>query len=250
MRAILPFLMLIACPVWAQNMPQRKAMKEQMEFIKVPEGRVVLKVTTDGSKRANDEVVVPAFWLSQTEVTVEQYRFCVKAGVCKAPQNYSEKSLKEKRELSLSDCNYGKKGRDHHPVNCISAHDAETYAEFVNARLPKPEEMQLVTANLTASCESAVIAGQKAPGCDAGASWAVCSKGKDVNGFCDLLGNVSEWLAQEPGLTPSAPVKPKPRPRFTHGGHYESSLKELGTERQLRNVFSPTIGFRVARDLK
>jgi len=49
---------------------------------------------------------VAAFSMDETEVTLAQYRECVNAGTCQPPQTPS------------SACNWGKSGRDQHPMNC------------------------------------------------------------------------------------------------------------------------------------
>ncbi|MFT3764563.1 MAG: SUMF1/EgtB/PvdO family nonheme iron enzyme [Minicystis sp.] len=70
-----------------------------------------------------------AFCIDVTEVTVAAYRACVDAGVC------TTKGLDE-----YGPCNWGALGRDRHPINCLSWHQAARYCSHVGKRLPSEEE--------------------------------------------------------------------------------------------------------------
>ena len=62
-------------------------------------------------------VTLKTFQLSKTEVTVAQYRRCVLAGHCTQPRKSRW-------------CNWGVKGRDNHPVNCLLFTQAAAYAKW------------------------------------------------------------------------------------------------------------------------
>src|SRR6185295_16965579 len=56
---------------------------------------------------------VPGFCIDRTEVTVAAYLACVRSTACRQPGRDSE-------------CNWGKPGREMHPVNCVDWQDAAT----------------------------------------------------------------------------------------------------------------------------
>jgi formylglycine-generating enzyme required for sulfatase activity len=74
-------------------------------------------------------VYLDAFAIDRTEVTVAQYRRCVEAEECTEP---GKKSL----------CNWGREGRDDHPVNCIGWQEATQFCEWAGRRLPRDAEWE------------------------------------------------------------------------------------------------------------
>ena len=72
--------------------------------------------------------------LDATEVTTAQYARCVDAGGC------------SKDELTLSDwgpskfCNWGKPGREQHPINCVDWSQASSFCAWAGKHLPTDEE--------------------------------------------------------------------------------------------------------------
>ena len=90
-------------------------------------------------------VAVPAFELDVTEVTVRQYRECVKAQVC-VVQNTIRPRWYEldhaSKEFSRLTCNFGKANRLAHPMNCVSWDQADLYCFWVQKRLPTEVEWE------------------------------------------------------------------------------------------------------------
>jgi formylglycine-generating enzyme required for sulfatase activity len=83
------------------------------------------------------------FWIDRYEVTTEQYRACVQAGACtysglKIPVWFNEE---RHPELAWS-CNWGKRDRDKHPINCVSWSQATQYCAWLNKRLPTDIEFE------------------------------------------------------------------------------------------------------------
>ena len=67
------------------------------------------------------QVTVQAFQMSETEVTVGQYRRCVEAGVCSRPCNEWDR------------CTWNRPGfpwTENHAVNCVDWGQARTYARL------------------------------------------------------------------------------------------------------------------------
>lgn len=138
------------------------------------------------------------FQISRTEVTVGQYRKCVDAGVCTAPDDKSVDNT----------CNWDHAERDDHPVNCVDWYQATAFAAWVGGRLPTKAEWTFAATsggepwkyawgNKRASCDRAIM-DDGGPGCGEGRTWPVCSKpaGNSTQGVCDLAGNVWEWTQE------------------------------------------------------
>ncbi len=144
-------------------------------------------------------VMVPAFEMLETEVTVKQYAGCVDAGACTAPSTW------------YIDCNWNDPGFEDHPVNCVDWQQAVDFCTWAGGRLPTEAEWEYAArsggpsssyqypwGNATATCSYAVMDDGNGPGCGTGTSrtWPVCSKtaGNTLQGLCDMAGNVLEWV--------------------------------------------------------
>lgn len=147
------------------------------------------------------EVAIETFDMSETDVTVEQYKECVIKGECTEPGRDKY-------------CNWGVKGRQRHPVNCVDWKQAQTYAEFKSkqpgfegARLPSEAEWEYAATSGGRSqkypwgdeeptCKKAVMYGNGGGGCGNNSTMPVCSKtaGNTAQGLCDMAGNVWQWV--------------------------------------------------------
>ena len=168
--------------------------KAGIEWIRIPGGSFRMgSKTGDSDERPDHRVTVKDFDLAKTEVTVAQYRACVRAGACSVPGTGAY-------------CNWGDDSRDDHPVNCVDWDQARAFALWAGGRLPTEAEWEFAArsggrarlfpwGNETASCKRAVMAGG-GDGCGKNRTWSVCSKtlGNSVQGICDLTGNVWEWV--------------------------------------------------------
>ena len=224
-------------------------------LIRIPRGTFEMG---DGESPYSDErpvhtVRLASFYLSKTEVTVAQYRACVEAGGCAEPV----------RERPL--CTWMAEGKDDHPINCVSWHDAKAYAEWIDARLPSEAEWEYAARSggldreypwgtTEATCDLAVIAG-----CGSGTQ-PVCSQvaGNTEQGLCDMGGNVFEWLEDDrhmnywgaPGDGRAWIDSPRAGNRVIRGGSW--GLDPKGSRVALRLRDSPVnrsvyVGFRIAR---
>ncbi|MBN1946042.1 MAG: formylglycine-generating enzyme family protein [Bradymonadales bacterium] len=143
-------------------------------------------------------VTVPTFELARTEVTVAQYRACVEAQACTEPD-------------TSTDCNWGVDGRDRHPINCVTWHQARQYAEWTGGRLPSEAEWEYTArsqgqdieypwGDAALTCDHAVVSEDSTgTSCETTGTQPVCSKtiGHSDQGLCDLAGNVWEWTEDD-----------------------------------------------------
>lgn len=144
------------------------------------------------------EVNIRTFEMSRTLVTVEQYAECVIRGKCALPGN-------DKNSNNGANCNWGKDGRQFHPVNCVTWDQAKRYAQFMRARLPSEAEWEYAATgggkrqkypwgDDAPTCARAVM-DDGGYGCGNNGTMPVCSRplGNTAQGVCDMAGNVWQW---------------------------------------------------------
>lgn len=137
------------------------------------------------------EVSIQTFSMSKTAVTVEQYAECVSQGACTEPGSADQ------------GCNWGKPGKQLHPVNCVYFSQATEYARFMGARLPSESEWEYAATsggrninypwgNTPPTRYNAVMRFDVGYG----STMPVCSKpaGNTAQGLCDMAGNVCQWV--------------------------------------------------------
>jgi len=198
--------------------------------------------------------------MTKTQVTVEQYKACVDAGACTAPDTGGY-------------CNWGQSDRGKHPINCVDWHQAQAYAKWAGGRLPTEAEWEYAArsggrdwkypwGNENATCDRAVM-DDGGNGCGRGSTWPVCSKpkGNTTHGLCDMAGNVWEWVqdwyhdsyngAPTDG---SAWEKPTGSNRVRRGGSWgnfawgvRAAYRYVGDPRVRHDV---RVGFRLARSVR
>ncbi len=167
-------------------------------FNTIPGGKFTMGTDT-GEKGFEDakpihEVAIKTFDMSKTAVTVEQYAECVIKGACTEPGTGDY-------------CNWGKPGRQLHPVNCVNWDQAQAYAKFKGARLPSEAEFEYAATSGgknqkypwgddEPTCDKAVMYGNDGFGCGKNSTMPVCSKpaGNTAQGLCDMVGNVWQWM--------------------------------------------------------
>ncbi len=146
-------------------------------------------------EKPRHEVVLDAFYIDKTEVTVRQYRRCVPSGACTAPGSGGYVNSK-------------KPGREDHPVNYTDWHQASAYCRWAKKRLPTEAEWEKAArgtddriypwGNQPPSCQYAVMRiFRVGRGCGRKSTWPVGSKpaGASPYGVLDMVGNVREWVA-------------------------------------------------------
>lgn len=230
-------------------------------------------------ERANLEREMPAhtvtlspYYIDRTEVTVEAYDRCVRAGVCDPP------------DFTRGDPHFDK---PNFPITHVSREDGETFCAWAHGRLPTEAEWELAARGIgqrtfpwgelynsrLANHGSLALDDQDASDGFLGlAPVGSYPDGVTPEGVLDLAGNVAEWVADLLQITPVAP-KPGAQPelkiepylpsaqtnpvstsggvRIARGGSFESGAHMLrGAARWFLAipVKLPSIGFRCVQD--
>ena len=210
--------------------------------------------------------------IDKTEVTAGQYAECHTAGRCVNADRVVVRTgaltalgiarsttPEQLAESWVPRCN-AVRGKDDHPVNCVSHGQATEYCHFRNKRLPTLAEWSLVTGanarrfpwgNEQPECSTACfdLDGACLNTVREVATCAVGARSGDTSpdGILDLGANVAEWLADEG----QSPTSAKPAWRIVAGGSFlDAPAKIEGTH---AIAFPPTtthvtIGFRCAVD--
>ena len=207
-------------------------------------------------------VTLSAFWLDRMEVTVGDYARCAAAGRCRA--------------LPLGE-GARRFDRDRFPASLVTWDEARAYCEFRGARLPTEAEFERAARGLVGrrfpwgdlynahASNHGRLAWQATDASDGFAELAPVGSfaaGRTPEGFLDLAGNVSEWVAdryapeydeadavdpQGPSIANSAPA------RVVRGGSYRSAapwLRGAAREPEEAGTRRPWIGFRCARSAR
>lgn len=174
------------------------------DSVLVPAGSFPMGCSKEDTHCSPDEgpqggisVEVPAFLIDRHEVTVANYRDCVAAGKCQAPEQKW--------------CNYFIKGNSEHPMNCVNWNDANNYCSFKGKRLPNEAEWEKAAraGSITpypwgnnVSCKEAILNdGQTTgsvkdalDGCGEDNTFPVGARKPNTLGLYDMNGNILEWV--------------------------------------------------------
>jgi len=194
----------------------------------------------DEEEHPMHEVLLAAFFLDRTEVTVDAYAACVEAGRCKAAR------------VELPFCNAKVEGRGGHPINCVDHEDASAFCAFAGKRLPTESEWEYAASggnekrkfswgeeepDRARACyfhEGTCPVGSFAPG---------------AFGLLDMSGNVWEWTSTFWGPYPGEPLAGTNR--VYRGGSWSRRFPRW-LRNTLRNRYPPdkwsaALGMRCAR---
>ncbi|OGQ98541.1 MAG: hypothetical protein A2284_07965 [Deltaproteobacteria bacterium RIFOXYA12_FULL_61_11] len=203
-------------------------------------------------------VCLEGFRLDRTEVEVGAYRRCVQAGACAPPVAYSEF------------CNDRRPGGETHPVNCVSWRHAVEFCRWRFASLSSEAQWEFAARGRGTrlypwgedppDCTRSHFSSERGPGCGASGTAAACSREPDRAAFCDLAGNLAEWVLDwynDGYYAHSAERNPlneeQSTERVVRGGSWYSRPEELAATARSARVpaeASDVIGFRCASPLE
>ncbi len=183
---------------------------------------------------------VAAFCMDETEVTTEAFTACVAAGDC---------SVQQKPQLN---CNYGRPGRERHPMNCVTWQQAVEFCKAHGARLPTEVEWEVAARGGTEY--RAYSWGDEPPSVER-TCWKrprSCPVGQfpeGAFGLKDMIGNVWEWTSSNHG---KYPWPPEQAPHKIYRGGSWSRRFDKWMSPTLRNRWGPErwgshLGFRCAQ---
>jgi formylglycine-generating enzyme required for sulfatase activity len=243
--------------------------------------------------RPAHSVTLDDFCLDAREVSVEAYAACVAAGACAPAHQVSNlagaadgAAAHRSQELHSEQCNWGRLGREQHPINCVSQPQAAAYCNFRAARLPTeaewefaakgPDNRRFPWGNSPPSAQNVNACGKECArwhesvglgsemrgtlydqddGYAGTAPVGSFPLGSTPEGVMDLIGNVFEWTSgglyayeQAPSKNPVGP--PSSDSFVIRGGSFNSGTPEFG-DPSLRfalaaGSYSHAVGFRCA----
>ena len=168
--------------------------KAGIEWVTIPSGSFTMGAGDWADTKPPRRVTVKSFQMAKTLVTVAQYKACVDAGACTAPDTGGH-------------CNWGVPGRALHPINCVDWDQAAAFSAWAGGRLPSEAEWEYAARSAgqdwkypwgdeDATCGRAVISEGGIDGCGRDSTWPVClkPKGNTEQGLCDMAGNAWEWV--------------------------------------------------------
>jgi len=226
-------------------------------------GREPLATTCDEQTFANElarhPVKLSGYFLDRTEVTVRDYLSCVRVGRCQMPP-YEHGA----RRFARPDF----------PVSLVSWEDARDFCRFRGARLPTEAEFEraargpngrrfpwgdLANGHRANHGRLGLDTSDASDGFAELAPVGSFEAGRTPDGFLDLAGNVSEWVADRYATQyPDQPLTDPQGPdaasatgaRVARGGSFDSPMAWLrGATRfaYLPSERRPSLGFRCAR---
>ena len=209
----------------------------------------------DSDEKPVHRAELDGFCMDVTEVTVDAFAQCVRAGSCSTPDTSAR-------------CNWGVSGRGKHPINCVDWNQANGYCRWASKTLPT--EAQWEYAARGGSQGLLYPWGGDAPGRRAcwdgegsdlgkGNRQSTCEVGTypaGAFGLRDMAGNVYEWVQDWYGDYPSSVSKNHAGPssgtdRVRRGGSWFNNDPSL-LRAAYRSILAPgrrndSLGFRCVR---
>ena len=242
------------------------------------------------------KVTLDTFCININEVTTAEYKACSEIGECKRPPTVpdypkspgqTDAEHQKETDVYAELCNFGKEGRENHPINCVPWGLADAYCKVKAKRLPTEAEWEFAArgsdgraypwgdepgdATRMNACGTECTRWELAHGLkptlrmymgDDGfpgtAPVGSFPKGKTKYGANDFVGNVWEWTADLfETYKADEVVNPRGAPagerRAMRGGGFNGGvalwLNPAFRYHQLETASSPALGFRCAATL-
>jgi len=232
-----------------------------MAFIPAGEFMMGCNETVDSECPENEKpyhrVYLDAYYIDKYEVTVTEYKKCVREGKCETP--------------SPGDyCNWDNPERGKHPLNCVDWNQSRTYCKWAGKRLPTEAEWEKAARGTDGrvyswgnlfdcekSCNSVKPCNQDST-CQVG----IYSEDKSPYGVMDMAGSVWEWVNDwydEAYYGTSPPRNPRGlssgSDRVVRGGSWSDMFVPTSLRASSRVMYDPSnrdlhTGFRCIRDAK
>lgn len=230
-----------------------------LDFVRAPGGTAV--IGHDGPDALDNErpphrVAIPAFALARFPVTQAQFAAFMGDGGYRRRELWSETGWAWRAAAAIQRPSHWRGGAADHPVCGVSAHEAEAFCRWAQARLPSEFEWEHAARGLVAA------PGRGNFGAAAGGTTPAgrFDSGRSADGAFDLLGNVWEWTGSV--FAPYPGFRPWPyagyseawfdgRHRVLRGGSW--ATRACALRPSFRNWYHPEtrenfVGFRCARD--
>ncbi len=197
-------------------------------------------------ERPGGKVDLDAFSIDKHEVTVADYRKCVKAGKCSTDG------------LTTYKCNWEKSGGEDYPIDCVNWNQAKTYCAWAGKRLPTEAEWEKAargTEGRIYPWGNQWDSSRANVGTGGTVSVGSYPSGASPYGVYNMAGNVWEWTSsldkRYPYKADDGREDPSAKgPRVLRGGSWfnaallaRSSYRSRGDPDNRFNV----IGFRCAK---
>jgi formylglycine-generating enzyme required for sulfatase activity len=241
----------------------RQSEIDGMVQLYIPAGKFPMGTQTDGDWIGEDEfplheVYLDAFWMDQTEITIEEYQKCISSGECTPPhstESETKKSYFDNPEFA------------DYPVIQVDWEQAGVYCRWAGRRLPTEAEWEKAARGDTSRIypwDGDEVGPYFAnfdmddnwPNADTSQAGSIPA-GASPYQVMDMAGNVYEWVvdwydsayySKSPTENPSGPAEGSAR--VIRGGAWSSDGLFIRAASRLAyypDGFSNDIGFRCAQ---
>jgi sulfatase modifying factor 1 len=241
------------------------------KLVSIPPGKIKTSTCTVGvaicpyHDYVERVVNIPAFEISETEVTFAEWDECVKDGGCVSEVSDWAYMNRPVHPPCVADeaCQYPYDeswGRDKRPVISVSWDDVQQYLRWLNTktegryRLPTSEEWEYVAVAGSRGAYSRGATGKENAKCDGcGNQWdnhntaPVASFKPNRFGVYDMLGNVHEWVST---CFPSRAKGSQECNTYIYRGGWSTGAKSMSPrffDDHFSTIRANYIGFRLAR---
>ena len=232
--------------------------KDSMVMVYVPASEFIMgSEAGDADEKPIHTVYLDAYWIDQTEVTIQMYSYCVEAGFCVEPTSkasYTRSSY------------FGDNDFKDHPVIFVDWTMATTYCEWVDRRLPTEAEWEKAASWDDATNKKHIYPwGTDSPNDNLlnynnaardTTEVGIYPDGASHYGAFDMAGNVWEWVNDwyDPNYYEKSPSSNPQGPdsgqyRVIRGGSFSLGGDDVRSAYRVKLVTANTgftIGFRCA----